>query len=433
MASGQMVVSRKRRHILEAILGSCVGVTLVDRQAGVGGLIHLLLPEPSGESAAFRPELYASTGMPLFIQALIQEGAQKDRLQACLAGGALVGRVSPLDLSLDLGGRTTDVARSILNQEKIKVNLSETGGYLGCNLRLNLTNLESQIESVAPRIPIRTADLPKPGPEDIEAAIERVRPIPQIALKIIRVVNQGQYNWGEIGQEVRQDQVIGARVLHLCNSAALGLMVNVDSIDRALVILGEESLLQVVVSAACHDFFWQSDEGYSLCRGGLYRHAVGTAILAEKIARRIKAVPPDLAYTAGLLHDLGKVTLDRFVRATSPHFYRRTDVEGDDLIELEKEILSVSHTEVGLKMAKKWRLSDALAEAIGFHHHPEMAVFNPPLCYLVFLADLLTTRYQAGQELEHFGSEKLAPALSRLGLKSAALPELVELIPPTLV
>ena len=77
VASGTYYVGRQGPLILQAFLGSCVGVTLYDEKAGVGGMIHLLLPEQPVADSTYYPEKYASTGMPLFLEALYNEGKSK--------------------------------------------------------------------------------------------------------------------------------------------------------------------------------------------------------------------------------------------------------------------------------------------------------------------------------------------------------------------
>ena len=72
-------------------------------------MIHLLLPEPIGVSLFGKPENYAMTGVPLFLDALRAHGAEIDRLEACIAGGALVGPLSETDIDLDIGGRTVEI------------------------------------------------------------------------------------------------------------------------------------------------------------------------------------------------------------------------------------------------------------------------------------------------------------------------------------
>ena len=77
VTSGSYYVSRNMPLTLQAFLGTCVGVAIYDEEAGVGGLVHLLLPEPVSEGSLFQPEKYASTGFPIFLRALYDEGAPK--------------------------------------------------------------------------------------------------------------------------------------------------------------------------------------------------------------------------------------------------------------------------------------------------------------------------------------------------------------------
>ena len=82
--SGSYKISRKKPEIMQAFLGSCVGVTLFDREAGIGGLIHLLLPEPPSMDLTWNPEVSAVTGMPIFIDELCRQGARKESCRPAL-------------------------------------------------------------------------------------------------------------------------------------------------------------------------------------------------------------------------------------------------------------------------------------------------------------------------------------------------------------
>lgn len=112
MASGTYAVSReKKNETLVAHLGTCVGIALCDRRAKVGGLIHLLLPEPTGIDKPWQPVSYATTGAPLFLEALMDLGGEQSQPGSHRGGGALVGQVSQRDLNLDIGGRFTCTLR----------------------------------------------------------------------------------------------------------------------------------------------------------------------------------------------------------------------------------------------------------------------------------------------------------------------------------
>ena len=434
VGSGSYVVADKTPQILEAHLGTCVGVTLCDRHANVGGLIHLLLPEPTGMQKDWQPVLYAATGLPLFLQALGDAGASKGNLKAFVAGGALIGPLSDEDLILNIGGRTTEIVEEILYREGISISKNETGGYFGCRLTLNTETWETRVEpSGISTTPIEKTYCQKPALEQIEDTVERVRPIPQVALKIIRMIHDDNYSMRHIAEEVRLDQIISAKVIRLCNSAFFAARVKVDTLDGALIMIGEKKLMQWVVSASLKDFFPETEQGYSLCKGGLYRHALGTAMVSERLAEITGKASGGLAYTAGLLHDIGKVVLDQYLTPAYPLFYHRTQIDGNSLIEIESDVLGITHTEAGGKLAERWSLPETLGDVIQHHHHPEQACVSPELTHLIYLADLLMSRFAVGNELERMNTNQLTSRLQKLDLFPEQFPMIVESIPDQLL
>ncbi len=232
-----------------------------------------------------------------------------------------------------------------------------------------------------------------------------------------------------MAQVIRQDQVTSARLLRLCNSAFFGLGRKIDSIDRALVLVGEKRFVQLTILASLEGFFPQAERGYSLCKGGLFNHALGTAIFAETLANFTGKVSADIAYTAGLLHDIGKVLLDQHLTSAYPLFYQRIQADGVDLIAVERETFGVSHTEMGGRLAKHWSLPESLTHAIRYHHHPEQATVDPELVHLVYLSDLLVSGFVTGLELERFKADRFTRRLEKIGLSPSHMPIIIDLIP----
>jgi HD-like signal output (HDOD) protein/chemotaxis receptor (MCP) glutamine deamidase CheD len=428
--SGSFVVSRKQPLTLDAYLGRCVGVTLWDSETGTGGLHHLLLPEPVDGGTPWQPEKYARTGLPLFIEALCDQGADKKRLKAIMAGGGLIGPASCLDLELDIGGKTAEITTRLLEKMSIPILHRETGGYFTCRMSLDLASGETSITPVLkPKGAREALDGSLPTPEQIRATIQTIKPIPQIVLKLLRMIHNDMNSLEDVAKEVRQDQVISARVIQLCNSALFRRKMNADSIDRALILMGEKRFLQLVLSASFESTFFEYNQGYSLCKGGLYNHSLGMAVACERIAMRTAGrVSPGVAYTAGLLHDIGKVVLDQYVADAIPFFYRRIMQDEKELIAIEKERFDTTHPEVGKTLAMLWDLPDVLHAPIACHHEPETAAENPELTHLVFLADLILSRFTMGQELELISTRRLAEALNILGFSKSQLPELIDAV-----
>lgn len=428
--SGSFSVHGKSAVVLKAHLGSCVGVALIDRKAGIGGLFHILLPEPPGTYDREEARRYASTGLPLFIQALTEAGAEINSMEAWVAGGALVGTVSQLDLELDIGGRTAELVAGFLGEKNIPIKKLETGGYVSSTISLSCSDFSCEISPVGvPKSEPRGMTV-KLESAKLEEAIEKVRPIPQIALKVIRMIHSDKVSMNAIAAEIRQDNVLSAKVIQLSNSVFVSASRKIESIDEALVYMGEKRILLMTVSIFTELYYQKADKGYSLCKGGLHQHAVGVALIAEKFAQLTGVASPDLAYTAGLVHDIGKTVLDQFVADDYPLLYRKLMENNNQSIEkTEKEILGMSHTEIGARLARTWALPDSLTEVIALHHNPEKATVNPHLTNLVFLANLILSKFRAGITLAGQGADKVRASLEYLHIKPQHLPKLIDFIP----
>jgi putative nucleotidyltransferase with HDIG domain len=429
VASGSYRVETHKPVILEAYLGTCVGAALYDPVAGVGGLIHLLLPEPISPEATSQPEKYASTAFPVFLRALYDAGASAENTRASIAGGALVGPIDNSDLKLDIGGRTAEKVMQFIESENIEVEKLETGGFFTCHLSLDMHSWACRIEPAGFDKLSADADIKIPEPNEISQSIKDLQPIPQVALKILRMINDEFYEIHNLTDEIRKDQVISARTLQLCNSVMFATLKKIESLDHALVMLGKGLLLKFVISASLNNFFNQIGSGYSLCKGGLYHHAVGTAVIAEKLAALTKKAEPSVAYTAGLLHDIGKVVLDQFIYSGFPLFYRELNEKGKNFAEVEKRVLGTDHTEAGLELAQNWSFPESLVETIRHHHEPENAKKHKELVNIVHLADLLMSRFHTGLELERLNTDALASRLETIGFSLETLPELIDHIP----
>ena len=179
------------------------------------------------------------------------------------------------------------------------------------------------------------------------------------------------------------------------------------------------------------DFIYNDqDSGYALMQGGLYRHALAAAHVAKEIANFTGCIDPGLAYTAGLIHDIGKIVLDGFVADSLPFFYQHLEQKTADLSELESHLFDVNHMQVGAQLAWQWNLPDALVTAISHHHTPDNApVKRQMLAYITYLSDLLASHYLAGVELERINTDPLETSLKAVGLRSSQLPLIIDNIP----
>ncbi len=430
ITAGQLKADHNSSDIFQAWLGTCLGVALYDKKTRTGGMIHILLPEQPFCGFPEYPEKYAATGLPLLIQELIRLGSDPKDIKATIAGGALVGPVSSQDMGLDIGGRSTEIATNILEDAGIDILVSETGGFFSCTLELDMATGETVINPPWEDRQDPVEQPSRPGTDDILHTIENLQPIPQTALKILRMFQDSRAGIMDIAQELSRDQVLGAQTLKLCNSALFSGTARIDTLKDAILLLGEDMLMKSIITAAVNRYYNQTGTGgYSLCKGGLFFHAVGVAATAEKLADKTGIISGKQAYTAGLLHDIGKVVLDQFVSAAIPLFFRDLTRENKNFLQSEKTLLGITHCQTGTLLARQWKFSSALSEVITHHHEPEKAVDHKDLVCIVYLADLLMERFSTGLDFEKMQTSSVDAVIRRLGIKPFDILELVDTIP----
>ena len=164
-------------------------------------------------------------------------------------------------------------------------------------------------------------------------------------------------------------------------------------------------------------------------RGGLFTHALGVALTASEIYRYRNRGQRGIAFTAGLLHDIGKVVLDTYFVDIFPLFYQHIHDPTYDFVTLEKETLGIDHQEAGSTLAEHWRLPEYLQHITAFHHSPDRQPVHRELTHTVCLADLLVTQYLAGHEKERPDAGGLAANLDELGLQPSDLVAIIGGIP----
>lgn len=256
---------------------------------------------------------------------------------------------------------------------------------------------------------------------EIARAIQAAPLLSPIANQLLQVTAKADHEMKEVIDLVKCDSLLTARLLRVVNSAAMGLVHPISSVDHAVSYLGERMVVGIAVAECTNEFLGKALDGYEGEAGQLWRHELFTAIASRAISRHARTpLPADLAFTAGLLHDIGKAILSEFLCGTSRELVADI-VRGDtaDYLTGEQERVGLDHSEVGFELARHWKLPEALAQVIRHHHQPEtVAAELRPLVYAVHLGDILammggqgtgsdSMKYHLRQEYtEHFTISK---------------------------
>ena len=210
-------------------------------------------------------------------------------------------------------------------------------------------------------------------------AINTLPPFPAVAQKLMAIMGREDAPFGEIVKTIRTDAAFLAQALRLANSALIGSRAQIGSILHALAIMGTERLKVLVITVAVRTCLGSKANAATLEK--CWRHNLATALFSDEMAQACGLNPND-AYTAGLMHDIGRMAL----LAAYPNEYAALLAEADskglaDIRELERSRFDVDHCQTGAFLAAKWNFPLKNQQVVAHHHDPLSGPYD--LCSLV--------------------------------------------------
>jgi HD-like signal output (HDOD) protein len=260
---------------------------------------------------------------------------------------------------------------------------------------------------------------------DLLDALDSIKPLPQVALRVISITADPDYDVQKVYETVSLDQSVTAAVLRLVNSTAYALRNPVSSLERALRFMGARNLANMVLSVCSTQLVNTQDGVPKEAKERIWKHAVAVAIAADELAQFGEDVRRDLAFTAGILHDLG--------RAAIPYAVLTADgVPGEGgadecWIDREKRLVGADHDELGGMLMERWKLPRELQIAVRYHSKPMELADDAEHARLAAVLHLAEVRC-SGMGMAAFDEGREAPlqaaVLQRLGLSGADLADI---------
>lgn len=239
---------------------------------------------------------------------------------------------------------------------------------------------------------------------------KKIRTLPHIVSRLVQLVNDEDSTLQDFEEVIRLDPALVARLLTLVNSSYFGLTRKVDSISRAVALLGMKNLHNIAVTDAIQGML-RSDFGTAeFSPQRLWLHSAASSICCKMIAERIFSINGDDAYLCGILHDIGLIVEMETEKEIFLKLIERLVINGPTIIELEQDLFQSNHCQIGYMLAKDWSIPDPIADAIRDHHQDNGAIIPHSPTGILQMSEYIIQ--QLGFSIKDGLSAILAPSLA---------------------
>ncbi len=223
-------------------------------------------------------------------------------------------------------------------------------------------------------------------PPDLARFTSNIPPFPKCVQRVLTMLRDPRIQLTKVAEVVSLDQGFAGKVLRMANSAYFGLPRRVYNVTEALVLLGYANVRNVLISASASNILSSAVEAYGLDAGCLWEHSVGTAYAAQMLSRKVGMQVYSMAFSCGLLHDVGKVAIDLALNDEAK-YQMRIMIGSKGTRRSELGMVGVTHAEVGGEICRRWNLPDEIIDGVRFHHEPGTSDVNRLIAGIITAAD----------------------------------------------
>jgi uncharacterized domain HDIG len=257
--------------------------------------------------------------------------------------------------------------------------------------------------------------------EHILKRVQALPPLPQSNMRVIALTKDSSTSVKELETIVGQDPALTAAILRQANSAYYGFARRISSLQQAIVMLGFQMTQGLAMAAAISPLLKAQLVGYEIEQEDLWKHSLLTAMAAKQLCRHRGLPYGDIAFTAGLLHDIGKLIISIYVQEVGDFILKKVTEAKLSFVELEEKVIGFDHARVGGFMARSWNLPEELVAAISFHHSLSDAQNHAELASVIHVANGLASLLGVGGGVDSVFNPIRQKALDLLNLEESDL------------
>lgn len=236
-------------------------------------------------------------------------------------------------------------------------------------------------------------------PDELISSVVSLVSLPEIYIRVNEMLDDPNTTAHAIGKVISQDTGLSARLLKLANSPEYGFPSKIDTVSRAVSVIGLSELRDLILSAsALENFSTIPTELLNMVR--YWRHSVYCGVVSRLLAERCNVLHSERLFVAGLLHDIGKLVMSERV----PELVRQSIELTDEInvldFEAEQQVIGYDHAEIGGRLLRAWQMPDTLCDAVQFHHEPIKSENALMETCIVHIANAMTGMAERGLDAD---------------------------------
>lgn len=225
----------------------------------------------------------------------------------------------------------------------------------------------------------------------VEQLIEQMTNLPSppvVVSRALQIIAGDNESVQSLAETIETDHALTAKLLRIANSAFYGMAQEIFTVRDAILIIGFDAVRSVAISAAAVTGVWVNDEMFNMEQ--FWKHSLSCGLFAESIAKKVHYPTPEVVFTLGVLHDIGRVVIIQSLSQRYRDVLSLMKEQHMYLWKAERDVLGFHHGEVGARLAENWRFPTAYSNAIRFHHEPEAVPEESGVTCMLSLADAMS-------------------------------------------
>ena len=213
-----------------------------------------------------------------------------------------------------------------------------------------------------------------------------------VAVRLTQLISNEKSTIQEFEKVIKIDPTLVVRLLKLVNSPFFALRQEVDSISRAVVVVGTKNLRNMVVTAALKNVFAQTSPENVFSRARLWLHCAAVSICSQMISERIFGQKGEDAFLCSILHDIGMIVQDQVTRDRFVHTCSTYDPDAGPFTEHERAMMGTDHCEIGGLLVQDWNLPIDVVDGVRYHHDVKKDAVPSSVLGIIQIAHYLVSR-----------------------------------------